>query len=153
MDGAASGQRAPENRSAIWRRGGALEIVALLLRETIGGGERVGVACSPPDNGLICLAQSDRRLCQRIEYRLQIESGAADHLEHVGGGGLLLQRLAQFVEQSSVLDGDDGLAGGVRPQGNLLVVEGANFLAVDADHTDQLVVFEHGDGEKQSRRR
>ena len=31
---------------------------------------------------------------QRVEHRLQIEGRAADHLEHVGGGGLLLQRLA-----------------------------------------------------------
>ena len=30
---------------------------------------------------------------QRIEHRLQIEGRAADDLEHVGGGGLLLQRL------------------------------------------------------------
>ena len=30
---------------------------------------------------------------QRVENRLQIERRAADDLEHVGGGGLLLQRL------------------------------------------------------------
>ncbi len=29
---------------------------------------------------------------KRIEHRLQVEGRAADHLEHVGGGGLLLQR-------------------------------------------------------------
>jgi hypothetical protein len=46
-----------------------------------------------------------------VEYRLQIEGRAADDLEHVGGGGLLLQRFAQLVEQARVLDGDDGLAG------------------------------------------
>jgi hypothetical protein len=34
-------------------------------------------------------------------------------LRHVGGGGLLLQRFAQFVEQARVLDGDDGLGGEV----------------------------------------
>ena len=48
---------------------------------------------------------------QRIEHRLQIEGRAADHLEHVGGGGLLLQRFAQLVEQAGVLDGDDSLIG------------------------------------------
>ena len=43
------------------------------------------------------------------QHRLQIEGRAADDLEHVGGGGLLLQRFAQLVEQARVLDGDDGL--------------------------------------------
>ena len=42
---------------------------------------------------------------------LQIEGRSADDLEHVGGGGLLLQRFAQLVEQAGVLDGDDGLGG------------------------------------------
>ena len=30
-------------------------------------------------------------------------------LKDIGSGGLLLQRLPQFIEQSRVLDGDDGL--------------------------------------------
>jgi hypothetical protein len=47
----------------------------------------------------ICgLAQPRRRLDKRIEHHLQIEGRAADHLEHVGGGGLLLQRFPQLVE-------------------------------------------------------
>jgi hypothetical protein len=33
------------------------------------------------------------------------------HFERVGGGGLLLQRFAQLVEQPGVFDGDDGLVG------------------------------------------
>ena len=57
--------------------------------------------------------QSGRTLDNRFKYRLKIERRAADDLEHVGGGGLLLQRFAQFVEQPRVLDGDDGLSGEV----------------------------------------
>jgi hypothetical protein len=34
-------------------------------------------------------------LRQRIQHSLQVERRAADDLEHVGGGGLLLQRLAR----------------------------------------------------------
>ena len=68
---------------------------------------------------------------QRVEHRLQIEGRAADDLEHVGGGGLLLQRLAQLVEQPRVLDGDDGLGGEVRDQLDLLVGERPHLLAVD----------------------
>ena len=55
---------------------------------------------------------------QRVEHRLQIERRAADDLQHVGGGGLLLQRLGEIagarlhlVEQSHVLDRDDRLVG------------------------------------------
>jgi hypothetical protein len=55
---------------------------------------------------LFGIAQAACRFDQRIEHRLQIEGGAADDLEHVGGGGLLLERLAQLVEQPGVLDGD-----------------------------------------------
>jgi hypothetical protein len=51
--------------------------------------------------------------CQ--EHRLKLAGRRADDLEHVGGGGLLLQRFgkivrtpAQLVEQPSVLDRDDG---------------------------------------------
>src|SRR5262249_55825928 len=79
----------------------------------------------------------------RIEHGLKIEGRAADHLEHVGGGGLLLQGFAQLVEQPRVLDGDDGLAGEVLDERDLLVVERANLLTKDADHSNELVVLEH----------
>ena len=49
------------------------------------------------------------------------------------GGGLLLQRFAQLVEQPGVLDGDDRLAGEVLHQLDLLVGERANLLAVDGN--------------------
>ena len=42
---------------------------------------------------MIGLAQARRRFDQRVEHRLQIEGRAADDLEHLGGGGLLLQQL------------------------------------------------------------
>jgi hypothetical protein len=64
------------------------------------------------DGRAVGIAQPRRRLHQRVEYGLQIEGGAADDLEHVSGGGLLLERLAQIigalaqlVEQPRVLDG------------------------------------------------
>ena len=43
------------------------------------------------------IAQARSRLDQGVEYRLQIEGRAADNLEHVSGGGLLLQRFAQIL--------------------------------------------------------
>ena len=56
---------------------------------------------------------------------------------------------AQFVQQSRIFDGDDGLAGEARDQRDLLVGKGTNFLAVHGEITDQFVVLEHWD--KQSR--
>ena len=60
--------------------------------------------------GLVCTAKPRGRLDKRVEHRLQIERRPADDLQHVGGGGLLLQGFAQLVEQAGVLDRDDGLA-------------------------------------------
>src|SRR5215471_16089094 len=94
----------------------------------------------------ICVAKSNGRLDQRIEHRLQVEGRAADDLEHIGGGGLLLQRFAQLVEQPHVLDGDYGLIREINDQLDLLVCEWPDLLTVDADGTNQLILFEHGDG-------
>ena len=52
-------------------------------------------------------------------------------MQHVGGGSLLLQRLAELVEQAGVLDGDDGLRGEIRDQLDLLVGERPDLLAVN----------------------
>ena len=76
----------------------------------------------------VCLAKPDRRFDQRVQHCLQIEGGAADDLEHVRGGGLLLQRLAQLVEQAGILDGDDGLLREILHQLDLLVGERPHLL-------------------------
>ena len=63
---------------------------------------------------MLALSASQSRAAEfdeSLQHRLQIEGRPADDLEHVGGGGLLLQGFAQFVEQPRVLDGDDGLSG------------------------------------------
>ena len=92
------------------------------------------------NGGLIRLAQPCGRLDQRIEHGLQIERRAADDLEHVGGGGLLLQRLAQLIEQAGVLDGDDGLRGEIPHQLDLLVGEWSDLLPVNADDCRSVVL-------------
>ncbi len=63
------------------------------------------------DGRHVCVTQPRGGFSQRVEYRLQIERRAADDLEHVGGGGLLLEGFAQLVEHPRVLDGDHGLGG------------------------------------------
>src|SRR5262249_8263900 len=100
------------------------------------------------DMSNVRLAKPNGRLNQRIKDCLEIESRAADDLEHVGGSGLLLQRLAQLVEQARVLDGDDGLAGEIGHQLDLFVGERSNLSAVDADRADQAALFEHRNDQK-----
>ncbi len=65
-----------------------------------------------------------------------------DRLRQLGRAG------AQLVEQPHVLDGDDGLAGEIRDQLDLLVGEGAHLLAIDADGADQLILLEHRHGQQ-----
>src|SRR5262249_38093212 len=94
------------------------------------------------------------RFNERLQHRLEVESGAADDLEYVGGGGLLLQRfaqflraLAQFLQKARIFDGDDGLIGEVRDQFDLFVRERADFLAEHIDCADQLIVLAHWNGQ------
>jgi hypothetical protein len=51
-------------------------------------------------NSEIGLADTGRVGQDGTKYRLQFAGRAADDLEHVGGGGLLLQGFAQFAEQA-----------------------------------------------------
>src|SRR5262245_50107156 len=85
-----------------------------------------------------------------FEDRLQIERRPTDDLKHIGGGSLLLKGFTQLVEQSRVLDGDDGLGGKILYQVDLLIREGENFLAINANHTDHLVVLQHRNAEQSS---
>ena len=78
-----------------------------------------------------------------LQHRPQIERRTADDLEHVGGGGLLLQRFAQLAEQPRVLDRDHRLRGEILDQFDLLVGEWLNLLPIHIDGADKLVVFEH----------
>src|SRR5262245_6724540 len=97
------------------------------------------------DTSDIRLAQPRCRLDKRIEHGLQIEGRSADDLEHVGGGGLLLERLAQLVEQTGVFDGDDRLLRKIAYQLDLFLAERPHLLAVNADDADRLIFLDHRD--------
>src|SRR5262245_49271994 len=71
------------------------------------------------------------------EHRLELAWRTGYDLEHLRGRGLLLQRLAQLVEQAGVLDGDDGLGGEILNQIGLLGGEGADFMPIDEERADQ----------------
>src|SRR5262249_13238304 len=51
-------------------------------------------AIETKNESLVGLAKAYRTFSDGLENRLQIERRAADDFEHVGGGGLLLQRFA-----------------------------------------------------------
>src|SRR6516165_9201045 len=74
------------------------------------------IASALRDGAMIGLAQPGGGAQQRVKYGPQVECRAANKLEHISGGSLLLQRLPQFVEQSRVLYGDDRLSGKVLHQ-------------------------------------
>src|SRR5262249_31650104 len=119
-----------------------------LARPTVIRDHSIKLSIALENERLLRLAQPRRRLYQRVEHCLQVEGRAADDLEHVGGGGSLLQRFAQPVEQARVLDGDDGLGGEVLYQLDLLVYERPDFLPIDANCADQLILLDHrGDKE------
>src|SRR6516162_9755366 len=85
--------------------------IGVLTRDSVAGFKVISFALRSAYDRRVRLAQLGGRLDKRIQHGLQVERRAADHLEHVGGGGLLLQRFAQLVEQASVLDCDYRLVG------------------------------------------
>ena len=95
------------------------------------------------------------RADQRFQHGLQIEGRAADDFQHLGGGGLLLQRLGQIararlhlVEKPHVLDCDHGLVGEGLDQLDLASAEYAWLRARDDDSTDERLVADEGDAEQ-----
>jgi hypothetical protein len=57
---------------------------------------------------------------------------------------------AQFIQQSSVLDGDDSLGREVLQKPDLFFRERLDFLPIQDERADQFIVFEHRNGEERS---
>jgi hypothetical protein len=58
---------------------------------------------------VLCAEQPFAAVENLLENRLRVRHRAADHLQHLGGGGLLLERFPGLVEQPRVLDSDGRL--------------------------------------------
>src|SRR5580704_3550017 len=91
--------------------------------------------------------QRVRLVQNRLEYGAEITGRRVDHAQHLGGRGLLLQRLAkvavarfQFAEQPDVFDGDGGLVGEGLKKLNLRGAEGLYLAPAAANDTDRLLV-------------
>src|SRR5262249_42797578 len=93
------------------------------------------------------LAQASSIFSKSIKHRPQITRRRTDNAQYVRSRGLELQRLPQLAQQPCVLDGNHSLGGEVLNQGNLLVSKWSNLLAKNAHYPDQLVAFEHWDGQ------
>src|SRR5262249_61141168 len=85
------------------------------------------------------LAKARRVRQHGIKDRLQFSGRTSEDTQHLGRRRLLLKRFSQLVEQSGILDGDDGLRGEILDQIDLLIVEGSDLLAIDSDRTNQVV--------------
>src|SRR5215469_18844373 len=60
------------------------------------------LAVEPIHEAELASAEPPRALGNHVEYRLDVTPRAADHLEYVGSGNLLLTRLFQFTGEPNV---------------------------------------------------
>src|SRR5262249_34870209 len=99
MNGPTFKHCATRDRASTKRKGVLLfQIELVLRRKPVIRNELKGVAFCSVNGCLIRLTQFGGRLDQRVEHGLKIKGRAADYLEHVGGGGLLVERLAQLFQ-------------------------------------------------------
>src|SRR5262245_61826667 len=57
----------------------------------------IDIAVLPVHQTSVGTAEANSALEQAFQNRLQVEGRAANDLEHVGGGGLLLKRIREFL--------------------------------------------------------
>ncbi len=78
-----------------------------------------------------------RLLENRVEHRLQVAGRAVDDLQHLGGRGLLFQRLARLGDEPRVLDRDHRLIGEGAHQLDLPLCERLDPLAREIDNAQR----------------
>ena len=140
-------QCAPGRRASFGIDWNISDIVHEFGREAVGLGTVESSVFLAGNGGLVGIAEPGCRFNESLQNCPQIKGRAADDLEHVGRGGLLLQRFTQLVKQARILDCDDGLCGEVLDKIDLFVGEGADFLAIDDDRADEFVLLQHRHGD------
>src|SRR2546422_9473880 len=91
----------------------------------------------------IRVAEARRAFGDGFENWLQLKGRAADDLQHLAYGRLLLERLLRFIEQAGVLDRDSRLVGERFHQTDLICGERLRLHPRYADHPDHLVAAHH----------
>ena len=106
----------------------SLPVGAVLRRDAVISASAEDLTVESVDDSLFGVTQARRILNEGIQHGLQLEGRATDHLEDVARGGLLVEGLGevsvstlQLREQPDVLDGDGGLVGEGRQEGNVLL--------------------------------
>src|SRR5262249_30057961 len=89
-----------------------------------------------------------------VKHRLHVGRGSTDDAEHFRSSGLMLQGLTQFrvalldlLEQSHVLDGDDGLVGKGFEKGDLLISERTDLRADNTNNPQRNTLSKQGRGD------
>ena len=108
------------------------------------GPHEIVLALAQSQHHVIDPANPRRAFDDGVQHRLHVRRRAADDAEHLGRCRLMLQRLAQFrvalaefLEQSDVLDRDDGLIGKGFKERDLLFRKRTNFRAANVDHANR----------------
>ena len=115
LDGAALESYAADDRARILRDRAVLDEGAVGVGAAEQMGQAVHVAVEQVDHARVGAAEPDRVAHDRLEHRLQLELPAPDDVEHLAGGSLLLDRLAQVPREllDARVDGCSGfLVGG-----------------------------------------
>src|SRR4029453_10708720 len=97
MNGPAFAHHATQYRPSSTRDRMIAQVLLELRRQAIARDAWIGFVLSPVDRCAVCITQSRSRLDQSIQYRLKVESGGVDDLEHISGSGLLLERFTQLI--------------------------------------------------------
>src|SRR5215472_5891554 len=88
-----------------------------------------------------CATEGMRLLQNRVEYRREIAGRGIDDLQHLGGRGLLLQRLARLGDEPRILCGDDRLRREILQQHDFLAREWPDLASGCGDGAKERVVF------------
>src|SRR5215210_6947032 len=91
VDGVAAYQGPRHDRLAAGSKRNLVESLRDFRGHAVAGRRIIDAVAWPPDVRTVALTQPIGRLYDRIEHRLKIEFRAADNLENLGSGSLLLQ--------------------------------------------------------------
>src|SRR5262245_12242242 len=91
-------QRTTERRAAIGCDWNISHIINKFERKTIRFGAIKDSILLTSNNSLLGIAERRRRLNESLQHGVQVESRTADDLEHIGGSGLLLERLTELTQ-------------------------------------------------------
>ena len=97
--------------------------------------------------GLIGAAKA-YRLYQGVQNGFEVDRGPADRLQHVAGRRLLVQRLAQLLEKTRVLDGNHSLVCECADERDLAVGETARSVPIYRKAANELIPLQQWNGDE-----